>query len=554
VNSAVVAPRNKSRPAYRGTPRLGERRPDRADDGPGQPRLGAAGLLVVVPFAVLLAISLGDLENAVLVLGPLTTFALPAVAMIAFWWADWPGRSLRAGWSGLTDTLLAVAAGVLLTAAGQAVAADFNLSGMFQIDPGPGHPATYPVTLPLAGAAFAIMLQLSLVTEGWPLRGLGRIRAGLAALALSWAVALAAWLLLTDPRTAGRVAPETFGVWLIVLGVWQVVFFVAAHGRPFSRISRRSLRLPIANAVTLALTALTYAALRMWAGLDAERIGALAGTVVAAVLVVAMLFEGWLSDRLVLGVSAAVAAVLYALLSAVAAPLDWRRVGAQSWITTTALNFIGLLVILHVAVWRRWPVAGAAPIPPTRGEVMSVSQPVAMPAQDSISPVSAPDRGRLGPEAVPVGLTVNGAERIVALEPRVSLLDALREHLDLTGAKKGCDQGTCGACTVWVDGRRVLACLTLAVTCEGCEVTTIEGLATGADLHPMQKAFIEHDAFQCGYCTSGQVMSAVALLGEGNAGSDADIAEFMSGNICRCAAYPNIRAAIREVRDATASL
>jgi xanthine dehydrogenase YagT iron-sulfur-binding subunit len=183
---------------------------------------------------------------------------------------------------------------------------------------------------------------------------------------------------------------------------------------------------------------------------------------------------------------------------------------------------------------------------------MSVSRPVAVPAQDSTSPVSGLEAGRLGPEAVPVDLTVNGAERIVALEPRVSLLDALREHLDLTGAKKGCDQGTCGACTVWVDGRRVLACLTLAVTCAGREVTTIEGLSTGPELHPMQQAFIEHDAFQCGYCTSGQIMSAVALLREGNAGSDADIAEFMSGNICRCAAYPNIRAAIREVRDATA--
>jgi xanthine dehydrogenase YagT iron-sulfur-binding subunit len=152
-----------------------------------------------------------------------------------------------------------------------------------------------------------------------------------------------------------------------------------------------------------------------------------------------------------------------------------------------------------------------------------------------------------------ITLTVNGESVVVDLEPRVSLLDALREHLGLTGSKKGCDQGTCGACTVWVDGRRVLACLTLAVTCEGREVTTIEGLA-GEDgsLHSMQQAFIEHDAFQCGYCTPGQIMSAVKLLEEGNAASDEDIAEFMSGNLCRCAAYPQIRAAIREVRDAAA--
>jgi xanthine dehydrogenase YagT iron-sulfur-binding subunit len=155
-----------------------------------------------------------------------------------------------------------------------------------------------------------------------------------------------------------------------------------------------------------------------------------------------------------------------------------------------------------------------------------------------------------GPGPVPVGLSVNGVERELRIEPRVSLLDALREHLDLTGAKKGCDQGTCGACTVWVDGRRVLACLTLAVACEGHQVTTVEGLAHGEDLHAMQRAFIAHDAFQCGYCTPGQIMSAVALLDEGHASSDAEIAEFMSGNLCRCAAYPNIRAAIREVRDA----
>jgi xanthine dehydrogenase YagT iron-sulfur-binding subunit len=155
-----------------------------------------------------------------------------------------------------------------------------------------------------------------------------------------------------------------------------------------------------------------------------------------------------------------------------------------------------------------------------------------------------------GPGAGTVTLAVNGRTRELELEPRVSLLDALREHLGLTGSKKGCDQGTCGACTVWVDGRRVLACLTLAVTCEGREVTTIEGLAADGELHPMQAAFIEQDAFQCGYCTPGQIMSAVALLREGHAADDGEIREWMSGNICRCAAYPNIRAAIREVRDA----
>jgi xanthine dehydrogenase YagT iron-sulfur-binding subunit len=157
-----------------------------------------------------------------------------------------------------------------------------------------------------------------------------------------------------------------------------------------------------------------------------------------------------------------------------------------------------------------------------------------------------------GPGPVPLTLVVNGARRRIETEPRVSLLDALREHLGLTGSKKGCDQGTCGACTVWVDGRPVLGCLTLAVTCEGREVTTIEGLADGEELHPLQRAFVEHDALQCGYCTPGQIMSAVKLLEAASAATDEEIAEFMSGNLCRCAAYPNIRAAIREVRDAAA--
>jgi xanthine dehydrogenase YagT iron-sulfur-binding subunit len=158
-------------------------------------------------------------------------------------------------------------------------------------------------------------------------------------------------------------------------------------------------------------------------------------------------------------------------------------------------------------------------------------------------------RATAGPAKVPVELEVNGRRHVVDLEPRVSLLDALREHLDLTGSKKGCDQGTCGACTVWVDGRRVLACLVLAIAASGHRIVTIEGLADGDELHPMQRAFIEHDAFQCGYCTPGQIMSAVKLIEEGNAATDEDIREFMSGNLCRCAAYPNIRAAIRDVRD-----
>jgi xanthine dehydrogenase YagT iron-sulfur-binding subunit len=166
------------------------------------------------------------------------------------------------------------------------------------------------------------------------------------------------------------------------------------------------------------------------------------------------------------------------------------------------------------------------------------------------TPSPTTDASVRGPGPVQVSLTVNATTHTAALEPRVSLLDALREHLDITGAKKGCDQGACGACTVFVDGRRVLSCLTLAISCEGREVTSIEGLTDGGPLHPMQQAFIDLDAFQCGYCTPGQIMSAVALLQEGHAGDDTEIGEWMSGNLCRCAVYPNIRAAIRQVRDA----
>jgi xanthine dehydrogenase YagT iron-sulfur-binding subunit len=144
-------------------------------------------------------------------------------------------------------------------------------------------------------------------------------------------------------------------------------------------------------------------------------------------------------------------------------------------------------------------------------------------------------------------LHINGQKWSVALDGPLTLLDVLREHLGLTGTKKGCDQGACGACTVLVDGQRVLSCLMLAAQCEGREVTTIEGLSRDGHLHPVQQAFIRHDAFQCGYCTAGQIMSAVALLAEGRAGSDDQIREFMSGNLCRCGAYPNIVAAIREL-------
>lgn len=150
-------------------------------------------------------------------------------------------------------------------------------------------------------------------------------------------------------------------------------------------------------------------------------------------------------------------------------------------------------------------------------------------------------------EKLPLQIEVNGKPYAMPVEPRVTLLDFLRENLHLNGTKKGCDYGQCGACTVHVDGMRVLSCLSLAVMQNGKKITTIEGLAEGEALHPMQEAFIKHDGFQCGYCTPGQIMSAVACVREGHATSDEEIREYMSGNICRCGAYPNIVAAIKEV-------
>jgi xanthine dehydrogenase YagT iron-sulfur-binding subunit len=212
-------------------------------------------------------------------------------------------------------------------------------------------------------------------------------------------------------------------------------------------------------------------------------------------------------------------------------------------------DFADVIGALRRATDRRAAESFSPDYPITRRAMMGSSlAAVLFAALAEMSPPAAAASAPIATGTVPVKLTINGTVHSLHLEPRVTLLDALREEVALPGTKKGCDHGQCGACTVLVDGRRILSCLTLAVMQQGVPITTIEGLARGDQLHPMQAAFLEQDAFQCGYCTPGQIMSAVGMLAEGRARSANDVRELMSGNLCRCGAYPNIVAAIEQVR------
>jgi hypothetical protein len=344
-----------------------------------QPWLGLGGLLLAAVVFFALALGTGSAATSLLILGPISTFALPAVAMVAFWWIDWPGSELTTPWTGLIDTLLVVAAAVVLTIAGQAIIERPDIRGVFEATPGLGVPVTFPATLALAGAAFSAMLQLSLVCERWPLAGSGRLRSGIAALALSWAIGIGAYFLFvnldavpTAERAAaglrnpgGPIAAPDFGSALIAVGAWQAVFFIALRGWPVNMITRHPYRLLAGNALVIGLGALTYTVLRDLAHWQPAVIGAACGCVISAALVVAMLFEGWPAARLppapgrvlTLVLTALVALALDRALAAYADGVHWTRATPDDWITTAALSFIGAGIILHVGIGLRWPFA-----------------------------------------------------------------------------------------------------------------------------------------------------------------------------------------------------
>lgn len=321
-----------------------------ADARRSQPRRGLTGLLFVLPVAALLAAGAGGPAHSLVVLAPITTFSLPLVAMIAFWWDDWPGTLLRGAWSGVYDTAIVVVGGLVLTLLGQGVVSVVD----------PAHPAAYPGTLGLAAGIFTIMLQLTLVCERWPLDRVRGIPAGVAALGVCWAAGVIAYLAAVRSHL---VPPEDYGAWLAVLGVWQMVWYVALRGWPFARIPRRAVRLVVANVTVLACAAGTYELAVGVAGRSPGGLTPVAGAGIASVLVVCMLFEAWPAIRCtpLPGRSMALVTVvlLTVLLAWVLPPLA-RAVGVPAdqvdgWVTHLTLNALSLGVILHVAVWRRWP-------------------------------------------------------------------------------------------------------------------------------------------------------------------------------------------------------
>jgi hypothetical protein len=330
-----------------------------------QPGLGLAGITLVVPVAVALGVGLGTPERSLLVLGPISTFALPIIAMIAFWWEDWPGTALQAPLSGLANTVLVVAGGVLTTLPGQAIVDHPDLRGIADPAAGPADAPAFPATMPLAGAIFVAMLQLTLVSEGWPLRRLGRVLAGVVALAAAWGAGVGLYELVVR---SGWLSGGELGAGLVCVGALQVAFYVVLRGWPFRAIASRAVRLPAANAVTLAGGGAAALGLLGPGRVGPATAGAVAGSVVAAGLLVGMLFDGWIQAVLSPGLArvgavallAAGGGALYLGLQALAETARWTRAEPAEWVAYAGLNAIGAGVILHVAIGRRWPFASPA--------------------------------------------------------------------------------------------------------------------------------------------------------------------------------------------------
>jgi hypothetical protein len=354
MSSDVAAPQVSGRPSVSAPDALS---PEAlADARRGQPRRGLLGLVFVLPASALLAVGWSGPVHTFTVLGPLLTFALPIVAVIAFWWQDWPGTLLTGGWSGLYDTVIVAVGGVLLTVLGQGLVSGIDLAGIFA--PGPGH-ASISSAVPLAVGIFGVILQLTLVGECWPLRGLARVPSGLAALAVCWLAGLALYFGLV--RT-GVVVGESYASWFAALGAWQMIWYVALRGWPFARIPGRGIRLITAHSAVIACGWLSYLFAVHALGWEANRLAEVSGSAIAAILLAAMLFEAWpgilLSEvpgrTLVLALAAILTAVFSLVLPEVAGWLGVPDRQALSWSTHSTLNAVSLAVILHVAVWRRW--------------------------------------------------------------------------------------------------------------------------------------------------------------------------------------------------------
>ena len=343
-----------------------------------QPALGLLGLLLVIPVAVALAIGVGgDGDGSTRVLAPLVTFSLPLVVMIAFWWEDWPGTRLRSSWAGWADTVLIGAGAIVLTGAGQILAGRLDPGALFDPSPGPGHVPTFPATMPLAGLAFIVTLQITLVGEGWPLRRLRPLVAGPMAVAISWAIAIVGYLTVVQIESPagsdviardGPVPGAVLGATLVLIGAWQVLCFVIWRGWPFVTVASRAARLTIAHVTVIGGGIVSYLVMRELLGLTPSRIAALGGCFIAAGLLFGMLLEGWLGNlsptverAALLLATLALAALLAVGLQAIATrAMHLTQSAGDDWVGHAALNALATATILHVAIGRRWPFLQSA--------------------------------------------------------------------------------------------------------------------------------------------------------------------------------------------------